>query len=61
MTVGLKNGRSSGWSPRGPGADTVLEGANWVATTSPKDPKRTHAAPQEAPQTTLDDAMSATA
>ena len=46
--------------PGGPGASTGLEGANWVATTSPGDPKTTQAAPQEAPQTTLDDAMSVT-
>ena len=60
-TVDLKNGQSSTQSPGGPGAGTGLEGANWIATTAPGDPKTTQAAPQEAPQTTLDDAMSVTA
>ena len=60
-TVGLKNTRSTTQSPGGPGAGTRLEGDNWIATTSPGDPKTTQAAPQEAPQTTLDDAMSVTA
>ena len=66
----VRDGKHSGWGGGGVarplpwGVWLAVASASlafWVATTSLGDPKTTQAAPQEAPQTTLDNAMSVTA